>query len=149
MKSKTATFRALMTPRVLVSAVGIMIALTGLAAFLNAIQLLPLEATLPAVGRALPPLGEWRQISALLLVALGIAIQLMLPEKLPDRLPIRQGVEDADTRGAEKRQTGWCWYHPRFSWPGWIRESLSAACVPRVGCPLTGAVLINRLPSSG
>jgi hypothetical protein len=39
------------------------------------------------------------------LVALGIAIQFMLPEKLPDRLPIRPGVEDADTRWAEKRRS--------------------------------------------
>jgi hypothetical protein len=107
MKLETATFRALVTPRAIVRALGILIALAALAAFLHASRVLPLEATWPAVGRAITPLGEWRQISALLAVALGIVIQFMLPEKFPGGLPIRQGVEDADTRWAEKRQTGW------------------------------------------
>ena len=107
MKSETATFRARVTPRVILSALGILIALTALAAFLHASQVLPLETIWPAVGRAIGPLGEWRQISALLLVALGIVVQFMLPEKLPDRLSIRKGVEEADTRSTEKRQTSW------------------------------------------
>lgn len=147
MKLETATFRALVTPRAILSALGIMIALTGLAAFLNASQVLPLEATWPAVGRAIPPLGEWRQISALLLVALGIAIQFMLPEKLPERLPVRKGVEDADTRGAEKRQTGWMLALAALFVAVWvgILELPSRNLVSPEGrvLLLTGAVLIQ------
>ncbi len=107
MKLKTATFHALVTPRVVISALGIVIALTALAALLTASHVLPLEGTWPALSRAIAPLDEWRQISALLLVALGIVVQFMRPENLPDRLAIRKGLGDADTRSAEKRPTGW------------------------------------------
>jgi hypothetical protein len=99
--------RILIVTRIILSVLGIIIALTAFAVFLNASQVLPLDSTWPAVGRAIPPLDEWRQISALLLVALGIVVQFLRPEQLPDRLPIRKGLEDADTRWAEKRPTGW------------------------------------------
>jgi len=104
MKSTAASFRALVAPRVILSTLGVVIALTGLAAFLVS-QVVPPEATWPAIGRAIRPLDQWRQISALLLAAFGIVIPFMRPEKLPDQLPIRAGVEDTDPRWAEKRQT--------------------------------------------
>jgi len=107
MTLETMTRRVLAATRIVLSVLGILIALTALAAFLEVNQILHLEATWPAIGRALEPLDEWRQISALLLVAWVIALQFLLPEKLPDRLPIRQGVEEADTRTAEKRPRGW------------------------------------------
>jgi hypothetical protein len=147
MKLKTPTFRALLTPRATLRALGIIIALTALAAFLHASEVLPLEATWPAVGRAIPPLGEWRQISALLLVALGIVIQFMLPEKRPDGLPIRQGVEETDTRWAEKRQTGWMLVLSVVLVAAWvgILELLSRGLVSPGGrvLILTAAVLIQ------
>ncbi len=147
MKFETASFRKLVTPRAIVRALGIMIALTALAAFLHASKVLPLEATWPAVGRAIPPLGEWRQIAALFLVALGIVIQFMLPEKFPGGLPIRQGVEDADTRRGEKRQAGWMLglsVALVAAWVG-ILEVPSRSLVSPEGqvLILTGAVLIQ------
>jgi hypothetical protein len=106
MKSKAASFRALVAPRIILSTLGIVIALTGLAAFLVS-QVSPVETTWPALGRAIRPLDQWRQISALLLAAFGIVILFLRPEKLPDRLVIRKGVEDTDPRRTEKRQTSW------------------------------------------
>ncbi|MCL5278288.1 MAG: hypothetical protein M1376_00070 [Planctomycetes bacterium] len=106
MRVRAMSFRTLTTPRIILSLLGIVIALTGLAAFL-ASQVVPPEATWPVIGRALRPLDQWRQISALLLAAFGIVILFMRPEKLPDRLAIRAGVEDTDPRWAEKRQTSW------------------------------------------
>ncbi len=99
--------RILMVTRIIISTLGIIIALTAFGAFLHATQVLPFEAAWPQVSRLIPPLDEWCQISALLLVAFGVVVQFMRPEKLPDRLAIRQGVEDADTRWAEKRRIAW------------------------------------------
>jgi len=147
MKSETATYRALVDPGLILSALGITVALTALAAFLNASRALPLEAMWPAVGRAIPPLDEWHQISALLLVALGIVIQFMRPEQLPDRLAIRKGVEDADTRWAEKRPTGWMLVLAAVFVAVWvgIMELPSRSLVSAEGrvLLLTGAVLIQ------
>jgi hypothetical protein len=147
MKSKTATFRALVTPRAILRALGIVIALTALAAFLRASEVLPLEATWPAVGRVIPPLNEWRQIAALLLAALGIVIPFMLPEKRPNGLPIRQGLEDTDTRWAEKRQTGWMLVLSVVLVAAWvgILEVPARSLVSPEGLVLilTGAVLIQ------
>jgi hypothetical protein len=108
MTSDTVTKRALPAGRIVLSVLGVLIGLTALAAFLEGSQLLHLEARWPALGRALEPLDEWRQISALLLVAWAIALQFMSPEKkFPERLAIRQGLEDADPRAEEKRPWGW------------------------------------------
>jgi hypothetical protein len=107
MALETVTKRVLAAARIVISALGIVLALIAVAVFLHASGIVSLEGAWPAVDRVLPPLDEWRQISALLIAAWGIAIQFMRPEKLPDRLAIRKGVEDTDTRGAEKRQTGW------------------------------------------
>jgi hypothetical protein len=147
MKSGTATFRALVTPRAIVRALGIIIALTALAAFLHARRVLPLEATWPAVGRAIPPLDEWRQISALLLVAWGIVLPFLLPEKRTDGLPIRPGLEDTDTRGVEKRQAGWRLVLSVVLVAAWVGifELLSRGLVSPQGrvLILTGAVLLQ------
>jgi len=137
MKLGTVTFRALLTPRALLRAMGIATALTALVAFSPCEQSAALEATWPALDRAVPPLGEWRQISALLLVALGIIIQFMLPEKFPGGLPIRQGVEDADTRRGEKRQTGWMLGLSVVlvaAWVGILELPPAAWCLRRVRC---------------
>jgi len=107
MTLETMTKRILPAARIVLPALGILTALTALAAFLEVIQILHVEATWPAIGRALEPLDEWRQISALLLVTWAIALPFLRPEKLPDRLAIRQGMEDADTRPTEKRPRGW------------------------------------------
>jgi len=147
MKLETATFRVLASPRVTLSGLGLILALTALAAFLNASQVLPLAATWPAIGRDILPLDEWRQIAALLLVALGIAIQFMLPEQVPERLAIRKGVEDADTRGTEKRQTGWMLGLSMAFVAAWvgILELSSRGLVSGEGrvLILTGALLIQ------
>jgi hypothetical protein len=146
MKSKAVSFRALAAPRILLSALGIVIALTGLAAFLVS-QVEPLKATWPALGRAIRPLDEWRQISALLLAAFGIVILFMRPEKLPDRLAIRQGVEDTDTRWTEKRQTSWMLALSALFVAVWvgILELLSRNVLSPEGrvLLLTGAVLVQ------
>jgi len=107
MTLETVTRRVLPTTRVTLSALGIVVALTALAAFLEVSQILHLEATWPVIGRALEPLDEWRQISTLLLAAWAIALPFLRPEKLPDRLAIRRGLDDTDTRPAEKRPRGW------------------------------------------
>lgn len=107
MTSETVTRRALAATRIVLSVLGILIVLTTLAAFLEVSQILHLEATWPAIGRALKPLDEWRQISALLLAAWAIVLPFLVPEKLPDRLAIRRGLEDVDTRAGEKRPRGW------------------------------------------
>ncbi len=146
MKSKAASFRTLMAPRLILSTLGIVIALTGLAAFL-ASQVAPLEAIWPAVGRAIRPLDEWRQISALLLAAFGIVILFMRPEKLPDRLAIRAGVEDTDPRWAEKRQTSWMLVLSALFVAVWvgILEVPSRSLMSPEGCVLllAGAVSIQ------
>jgi len=107
MTLETVTRRVLVAARIALPALSVLVALTALAAFLEVSQILNLSATWPEIGRALEPLDEWRQISALLLVAWAITLPFLRPEKLPDRLAIRQGVEDTDTRPMEKRPGGW------------------------------------------
>ncbi len=146
MKSEAASFRALVTPRVILATLGIVIALTGLAAFLVS-QLVPPEATWTAVGRDIRPLDEWRQISALLLAAFGIVILFLRPEKLPDRLAIRKGVEDTDPRWAEKRQTSWMLVLSALFVAVWVGilelSSRSLLCPEGRVLLLAGALLIQ------
>lgn len=108
MTSESVTKRVLPARRIVLAVLGIVIGLMALAAFLEGSGILHLKTTWPAIGRALESLDPWRQISALLLVAWAIALQFMSPEKkFPNRLAIRQGLEDADPRAAEKRPWGW------------------------------------------
>jgi len=103
----TGTRRVQGIGRIVLRVLGMVIGLTALAAFVEASHITHLEATWPALGGALEPLDQWRQLSALLLVAWAISLQFMLPETSPDRLAIRQGMADGDPRAAERRPKGW------------------------------------------
>ncbi len=108
MTSETVPKRLPWVRRIVPSVLGVFIGITALAAFLEGTQILDLEAIWPAIGRAFQPLDEWRQISSLLLVAWAIALQFLWPKrKQPQGLAIRQGLEDADTRTAEKCPQRW------------------------------------------
>ena len=145
----TGTRRLLAGTRVFLSVLGVLIALAAFAAFLEVSQILNLEAIWPAIGRALEPLDEWRQISALLLAAWAIALQFLWPGKPPERLAIRQGLEDADTRSAERRPKEWMLLLSTFFVAVWVGllELLSRGPMSPEGrvLVLAGAVLVQSV----
>ena len=84
--------------RALLTVAGVLVTAVALSCFLLVINALPLQLPWPQVVDAVAALGEYHQISLLVLVAFGIAMQFMRPEILPNWLPVRKSLARLDTK---------------------------------------------------